>query len=317
MVIEEFLQTDFLAQTEAIGPEYRDFLMRMGDLASDLGCNQIFGEFEPAKDQQSTENAVRALRDRINLIKASDVRRPEFPVKATRLGAWKQRVGGTNNRHLRAVLGIAGTTDVLTNPDPVHVYDACCGSGILSSSIGFLRGERKTSVTAIDRNPVHAAVNSVLSRILGGGNLDATFLAQDIRATSLAKADGLNTYCMSKHSCGPATDAIIDTVANTSEQTAPDQVALLTCCHGTTKNHIPENVSRTGLSLEDWNALVKIADWTCSANEEARTIGRIAMRIVDCLRVCNLPDFLTASVAECVDRSLTQKNHCILLKKEA
>jgi len=137
----------------------------------------------------------------------------------------------------------------------------------------------------------------------------------DVRYSSFDGPTQVPTYILAKHACGPATDIILDRIGSGDIPNLCASV-IATCCHGTAQECIPSALASSGaVTPSEWHQLAKFADWVTASGvpEEIATIGRVAMRVMDCLRITALPDHISSHVTELFPSSVSRKNHGIVM----
>lgn len=229
------------------------------------------------------------------------------------------------NRMQIAAIGLA--SGAIEDDEPIHIIDACGGTGILSSSISRLRNNGdpiQTSGMVVDTNAALAAKHESFRQSLAPNNPRLIFAPQDIGGCDLAAPDDRKAYFLSKHPCGPNADTMITKVRSCPTTDVPHRTMILCCCHAKAQDHPPFQYGkdRFTVSPEEWNLLTRGAcsfGWSNARGDgrEAEALARSAMRIVDCLRVVNLSDRFAVSVQELLDSEQSQKNHGILIRQLA
>lgn len=224
-----------------------------------------------------------------------------------------------SDRNLDEIVALGLHSGALQDPSPLHIDDLCGGSGILSHGLAVLRGDHfATTTNVIDREPHHMPKFDAFARAFGREAM-SRFIPIDIKQYRIKPRYDRPTHILAKHACGAASDHILDALKR-SPAYGFSHAAILTCCHGDRREpprlptHLPNACS---ISADDWQLLLKTADWITDANHiEHRIPGRVAMRIIDCLRAAQLPLFFHAHVKEILDADAAPKNHAIIVEPE-
>jgi hypothetical protein len=97
----------------------------------------------------------------------------------------------------------------------------------------------------------------------------------------------------------------------------PLRTVVLTCCHGKAQD-FPLSFKKKGIPVtpDDWKLLAKAADWiSFTKNPQTVLAGRVAMRVLDCLRARFFEnESMKAYVRELIDSKISPKNHGIVLE---
>ncbi len=214
-----------------------------------------------------------------------------------------------SDRKVAEIAGIGHYSGIVTEPLPVHIYDTCAGTGILAHLISRLRGEHaRTTADCIESRSESVVPFEHLRNIFALGNPGIRFEHGTVQKKAFMPHPGRSTYVLAKHACGDTVTGVIEGFS----RSLPRQATLLTCCHGKSRE-TPPNAARAGVSPEEWRLLVKIADWTSSSDEEKKIIGRVAMRIMDGLRIIGLSSEIQACVREVANPHMSVKNQAICL----
>lgn len=227
-----------------------------------------------------------------------------------------------SDRNLSEIIAIglhSGALDMhmplLSDRAPIHIDDLCAGSGILSHSIAVLRGDPFiTATNAIEREPHHIPKFEALTRTSGREAM-SRFIPIDVKQYRIKPRCDRPTYILAKHACGEASDHILDALRR-SPPHGFLRAIILTCCNGN-RREPPRAPNPSVASADEWHLLLRTADWITDDNHiEHRIPGRVAMRIIDCLRAIQLPPFFHARVEEILDTAIAPANHAIIVEPE-
>lgn len=305
---EAFLEYNTLKYTKT-GREQLLF-----ELTERFNLHEFFLPFDPSRAPQIEKISLH-LRAALGMIDSDTIRESGIPVKVRNKQSYRKRLAGTNNKSLKEIAGIAVSSGALECESDVHIHDACGGNGILSASISNLRGTHKTHSICWDRDQSCEKRHDLLRLSVGLRSKLLHFMLSNVLEADLAQIESMPTFCLSKHACGSATDIIVKKTFDLKASRTPVRTVLLTCCHGKAKDFPP--FEKDTITFEEWNVLARTADWTQSKNSlETQTVGRVAMRVIDTLRVVrNSRTDLRAWVEELASPEISTKNHGIIIEK--
>jgi hypothetical protein len=317
MRTEDFLCYETLRH-EQTGTGREAFLLRIAEQFPDL--SNIFFEFDPSKLAQIKEYMRILVNNALPLItkdNIGDIYRPK------RMKCLKRRdIAGPNNKHLLEISAMGNLSGAISNPNAIHMHDICGGAGLLSSSIAYLRSELGSSSSAScwEIQPKLAQKHEIIRRAIGIWNPDLVFRLGDMVQTDFQSENGSDNYWMAKHPCGSNVDTIVAKRHKKNDRDAPKNTTILTCCHAKAKGspiiryNDPEQLL---LDPQSWDMLARTANWAPQEQRgvpEFEAIGRVAMRIMDCLRVITLINTCNVRVQEALPCTCSRKNHAIIIE---
>lgn len=220
----------------------------------------------------------------------------------------KRFLGDGLGRAVQAIT-VGSLADAWTSKGNLHIFDACGGSGMLSTSIAHLRAPHPTSGEVIDRNPKNCQKFPMIRDLLAPSS-GLSVRISDVRHHALAHEGP--SICVAKHACGPAAELILENVAHQEACLRPNKTVILTCCHG----NLGEAQRPKSIKGGTWLELVRLADGTAGSPghlpEKALT-ARFAMQLVDSIRVQALPDHLRGAVHIAFSPDVSVKNHALVV----
>lgn len=204
------------------------------------------------------------------------------------------------------------STDANSEDDnEINLYDLCSGAGSLGTITARLRANtgKATRLTCIDKSEISQRKHEAFAKTFAPGQ-KTQYIVQDVRDAHIDPSKN-PTYLLAKHACGQATDRIVDLVLRVLEKReGVIKAHILSCCHGVI-GPLPQGAAAMGLTQNDWQRLGKAADWVQRDKGSYAEIGRVAMRIMDGMRIAHISDNIQKRVIEVCPSSLSDKNHAL------
>lgn len=290
MNIEEFLQYDTLQYAKPDGSTlYGETFLRLTERYS---IHDFFYSFD-SSDCERLNNIRQSIRS--------------FLMEASGEPHMRRHV---SDRKVAEVAGLAYYSGILDDPNPVHLYDTCGGTGIVAHLISRLRiDHHRTTADCIELNHEMAHPFDHLRKVLSLNNPSIWFSNHSVKESALPRHPDRPTYVLAKHACGDTSTDIIERFS----EFRTGRATLLTCCHGKSRE-IPRHAARLGVTPAEWKRLTHTADWATSSDQEKKTVGRVSMRLMDGLRVIGLTAEIRACIREIVDPNVSIKNQAICLQ---
>ncbi len=318
MEIDKFLNLDLLNSIE--WSKQRDVLLRTWDIIEKKWLNRHFIPFQKSKlynKWKHIDHLIETARQTIRENFAQNGK--QFRIKhRSRRNLIRDKILWKQWKNIKQILSLWIHSWVLWSPDNALIYDICSWPWLLSSMIHSLREGTWTTTAKLIEKDSNKIKNHTLFLMLFW--IDSTLsevILNDLDNISLDMTWDSSAYLLAKHACWSASDIFIEKISQLKDLWNLKNWSVMTCCHWLAKNRIPLSLRNNIITDDDWITLSKTASWTDNNARfwpEVNQMWKVAMRIVDSLRILNVPDIYVPSITEIINPDITPNNHCISLE---
>lgn len=196
----------------------------------------------------------------------------------------------------------------------IDLYDLCGGAGAVSVIAAYMRGKlgKTTRIICVEHLEHLRRKHEAFAKAFAPDQ-ETELRVQDVRDVDITPQTS-PIYLLAKHACGPATDRLVE-VALRAIQERKGQVKayIISCCHGAVGPR-PVGAVAMGLTQEEWQRLGRTADWVQHPKKSHAEVGRVAMRIMDSMRLSDVPEGVRRRVMEICPPTISHKNHALVLE---